>query len=450
MTLKHRRMLYIAFFILFFILAPIIVKLAQGYKFNWNSFNWQKTGVLFLESKPNKADIYLNGEKQKQQTEALFKNIAPGEYQIDVKKDGYLSWSKKLKITAGETTFAQYIRLFKENIIPEKILDEKITAISETIQNKVAIASAKDNGSEIFVLNLGNDSIKKITKVDFPINEININQTATQFALKNDGNWQILTQNIFGSDKIYKIPSAKYAREKISFDPNNNLIFYALSNIGIEKIDLNSNKTEFLALGKILDFYVSSDENKIYYIKNTNSESNLFSISLNGQKNEELISNLAISEKYKFNQSPQGIINIINSDKQTIIIFDNKKKLFDDEKTIINNVNKISWHSDNISLIYGNNNEIWTYEGNKKEDKKQLIARLGEKIENFWWYGVPTHLLYLTADGLFITELITNDFARDTIKISAIKNTKQIWITEKGDKIYWINNDGEFFESQIQ
>ncbi len=131
MTLLHRRILYLSFFLIFFLTAPIILLWAEGYRYNWRKHQLQKTGVLFLESKPNKAEIYLNGKLQKEKTTARLKNLLPDEYQIEIKKGGYQVWQKKLTVKAGETTFAQYIRLFKENPTLKNILPFKIIAISE-------------------------------------------------------------------------------------------------------------------------------------------------------------------------------------------------------------------------------------------------------------------------------------------------------------------------------
>ncbi|MDD5289716.1 MAG: PEGA domain-containing protein [Patescibacteria group bacterium] len=450
MTLTHRRLLYLVFFLIFFASAPIVLKLAEGYKFDWRQFGWQKAGVLFLESKPEKATVYLNSEKTSYQTTTRIKTLLPGEYQVEIKKDGYLSWSKKLKINAGETTFAQYIRLFKENINAEKILADKISAVSEMAENKIAIATNKNTGAELFLLNLKNDSLKKITLINFTPESLILDSNGTHFLLKNNGAWRLLTQDIFGADKTYQLPASQSSRQKIAFDPDNSLMVYALSNLGLEKIDVTANQALFITTGKIADFYLPLGENNIYYLKNTNTQTELLITSKNGSGSEAVAANLPLSSAYNFFPAPPGIVNIIDKEKNKLYIFDIKQKIFSEKNLVIDDVNKISWYNNSAPLIYGNDNEIWTYEGLVEDNRKQLIARLGTKIENFWWYGVPTHLLYLTSDGLFITELITNNFARDTINLPALKTAKQIWLTEKGDKIYWLNDEQNFFVSQIQ
>jgi hypothetical protein len=39
---------------------------------------------------------------------------------------------------------------------------------------------------------------------------------------------------------------------------------------------------------------------------------------------------------------------------------------------------------------------------------------------------------------------------RDTVNFSALKNTSSLWLNDKGDKIYWLDKENNFFVSQIQ
>ena len=85
-------------FAVFFIAAPFVLMYAQGYGFDWHKKNWVKTGVLFLESKPSRADIYLNNRKHKQKTTARLSRLIPGEYDVKIVKDGFKAWEKKLTV----------------------------------------------------------------------------------------------------------------------------------------------------------------------------------------------------------------------------------------------------------------------------------------------------------------------------------------------------------------
>ncbi len=83
---------------------------AKGYKFDIKTLNFQPNGILVLKSEPDGASIYINGELESA-TDANI-SIAPGIYDIEVKKDGYFSWYKRLTIEKEVVTQAE-ISLFR-------------------------------------------------------------------------------------------------------------------------------------------------------------------------------------------------------------------------------------------------------------------------------------------------------------------------------------------------
>ena len=52
MNLKHRRILYISFILIFIILVPITIFYAAGYRYNFKQNKIEKTGILYIDSKP--------------------------------------------------------------------------------------------------------------------------------------------------------------------------------------------------------------------------------------------------------------------------------------------------------------------------------------------------------------------------------------------------------------
>jgi hypothetical protein len=104
--------------VFFFIITLIVVGsigifatyFASGYRFNFKTFKFQPNGILVLKSEPDGASVYVNGEL-KAATNANF-SITPGIYDIEVKKDGFFSWYKRLTIEKEVVTQAN-ISLFK-------------------------------------------------------------------------------------------------------------------------------------------------------------------------------------------------------------------------------------------------------------------------------------------------------------------------------------------------
>ena len=104
--------------VVFFIITLIIVGglgvfatyYARGYKFDLKTLKFQPNGILVLKSEPDGASVYINGELKTATNANL--SIAPGTYDVEVKKDGYFSWYKRLTIEKEIVTQAA-VSLFK-------------------------------------------------------------------------------------------------------------------------------------------------------------------------------------------------------------------------------------------------------------------------------------------------------------------------------------------------
>jgi len=83
---------------------------ARGYRLDFSTLRFQPNGILVIKSEPDGASVYINGDL-KTATNATIP-LSPGTYDISVKKDGYLSWYKRLEIDKEVVTQAS-ISLFR-------------------------------------------------------------------------------------------------------------------------------------------------------------------------------------------------------------------------------------------------------------------------------------------------------------------------------------------------
>ena len=79
----------------------LMIRYAQGYR-PTRSLAIRGTGLLSADSFPTGAQVYINGKLTTATDNTL--NLDPGEYTIEIKKDGYHTWSKKLQIIAELVT----------------------------------------------------------------------------------------------------------------------------------------------------------------------------------------------------------------------------------------------------------------------------------------------------------------------------------------------------------
>src|SRR3989338_3734841 len=115
MPLHTKRIIYSSFMLLFAAIAPLLILYTSGYRFNLKKGELSKTGVIFLETTPRQANIELNDKLVGTKTPLRLKNLGPNEYNLLISKAGYKSWEKIIPVFAGQTSFLQYVRLFKDS-----------------------------------------------------------------------------------------------------------------------------------------------------------------------------------------------------------------------------------------------------------------------------------------------------------------------------------------------
>ena len=93
---RHRVAFF--FFILFFVLGTtfLAVQLAKGYKIDFTKKIIKPTGLLNISSSPLGAQVFVNGKLATATNNTLA--LEPGQYQIEIKKEGYWPWQKNLRI----------------------------------------------------------------------------------------------------------------------------------------------------------------------------------------------------------------------------------------------------------------------------------------------------------------------------------------------------------------
>lgn len=99
---KVRIFALVATFVFVSVVGYFVVLLARGYKFDTNDFTFNPNGILVVKSNPDGASIYIDGDLKGATNSNL--RLSPKTYQVEVKKDGFLTWSKEITIKEEEVT----------------------------------------------------------------------------------------------------------------------------------------------------------------------------------------------------------------------------------------------------------------------------------------------------------------------------------------------------------
>lgn len=91
------KLLYrLVFFVGFLAIFAFIIAYARGYRLDLQKKSVTPTGIISITSDPQAAKIYINNQLKGVTDSNL--TFPPGSYQIDIKKEGYTSFSKKINL----------------------------------------------------------------------------------------------------------------------------------------------------------------------------------------------------------------------------------------------------------------------------------------------------------------------------------------------------------------
>lgn len=109
---KHVIMVFVGYFLVglaVLIATAVLLYLTRGFAYKKGEV--VQNGLIFVSSQPHPANIYLDGKLDKHQTNARF-NLQEGSYKIELQRDGYRTWQRKIQIIGGKVVHFDYPFLF--------------------------------------------------------------------------------------------------------------------------------------------------------------------------------------------------------------------------------------------------------------------------------------------------------------------------------------------------
>src|SRR3989344_1791567 len=100
------------FFLLFVGILAGVILYARGYRIDVKEKSVSATGIIAVNSFPKAAKIYVNDTLKGATDSNLI--LPPGNYKVEIKKEGYTSWAKSVKLK-GELVVNLEPVLFPQN-----------------------------------------------------------------------------------------------------------------------------------------------------------------------------------------------------------------------------------------------------------------------------------------------------------------------------------------------
>ena len=77
-------------------IGTVVFLFARGYRFSPGTRKLSANGILVAKSNPDGAQLFLNGELETATNATI--NLEPGDYDVEIKKEGYKTWVKRVVV----------------------------------------------------------------------------------------------------------------------------------------------------------------------------------------------------------------------------------------------------------------------------------------------------------------------------------------------------------------
>lgn len=383
---KVRVLLFTITLLIVAILGVFAFYYARGYKFDIKTLKFQPNGILVLKSEPDGASVYINGEL-KTATNANFA-IAPGTYDVEIKKDGYITWYKRLNVEKEIVTQAS-ISLFKTfPSLSPLTLSGATNAVMSQDGSKIvySVLPGKDIDSDkvglwvvdTFSLPLGfGNGPKRITDGDMTIAEYSFSPDASELLISISNAVYLISTDTFTSQNQRVNISSQKINILADWSKEENLSNEGrFRNIPPEVADILSRKAT--------DFMFSPDDNMIVYTASgsTTLSDNLIK-PLPGASTQAQERNIQPGRTYVYDIKEDR--NFLISD-QPITINNDKP-----------NISALRWMSTSRHLLLAQKDQviIMDYDGTNK----QTVYSGSYIMPSVFPYSNATKLLILTNLG---------------------------------------------------
>lgn len=429
MNKKIKFIFLIIFSILSILVTAFIIITYSGYKIDLKYMRLLKTGSIYINTNPTKADIYIDDKKISQKTPIIVNHITPGRHNIKLEKKGYKNWETDIDVPPEITTFLNYELIY--NDIELNVSNELSDNPLFFSNNEKYIAYIKETNSiyDIYVYNIISKDEFKIYSTKESIKNISWSFDDKKILINTNNKFLILNLSIVQLPVIETVQFTKLINlnsfvsdienvfwnqsdDNLLVKTNDNSI-YVVSTIDetAKKIDIKDfNNTGIFIGNKII--YINNDNKVIDYSINNKV--------INEYKNFNSIKNISYKNNYIIFLDNQGTFLLFEKDlkSEPIKLIGNKIK-FNKTKIVTFNDYEISIYDEKGGII-------------------ENTLRYGQKIIDLDFYN-NNYIVLILQNGIKLINIDGN--INELEIISNLATIEKVLVVDTRINIIYIDNN---------
>lgn len=282
--------------VLIFIASLILVYQSYGFGVDKKTGEVVQNGLLYIDSAPDKANIFIDDVEYKASTNTRI-SLKAGVYKITLRKDGYRDWNRKVEIVGGGVLRFTYPMLLQTDLAEEEVQNfgNEQTIRSQSPDRRWIMVTRPGSFKDFTQLDMKDVKIRSgvpvSTQISFPeevFSKSSEPQTYEITEWAND-NLHFVVKHTYGASSEYVVlnrdrPETSFSVNKlIGRDPTN----LTLRNKKFDRWNYQDKTTgdlffatakkEITELVKAVGIYKTHDDNVILYTqKNKDGEQNIY------------------------------------------------------------------------------------------------------------------------------------------------------------------------------
>ncbi|MCX6761353.1 MAG: hypothetical protein NTY33_00690 [Candidatus Moranbacteria bacterium] len=432
-----RKLFFWSLVLIFFIITPIIVLEARGYRFDWHRGVFVYSGTISFKSNPQNIITTLNGvvndsaKLNRINSSFNLTGLIPMDYTIEISAPNFYPWNKKIDVHSGVSSEFWNVVLTRKNYtITNYASTDGIDKFFTSPKNRfVAFTTNSDQGLAVKELDLGS----KLVTNSYDLSGWKLLSEDKKENIEwspDEGYLSVpVEKNNDPEDKAYYIIDLSQAQNNplnlhtflgkdviryVRWDPKEKGYLFFLEGTTLFRANIKD-ATSITQIATDVSAYDLS-YNAVYFVQSPNDL--LFRTSLDGKAEKTQITN-------NFPDASNPTIERVTVyDESRIAFLDKNQNLFIYNKgerdtyfrSLGDRVAEMHFSNDGKKLLFYGNNEIsvyytrdWTVQPIRQENELNNVTRYLEDLKNIQWYKDYEHIIFSVGKYTKIIELDARD-----------------------------------------